>query len=89
MDQFTNRPNYGCFLPKVDPPHQQVLVSSPKEVTATNDLSSLHSDVTAGKNKRKKKSYWRSFKKKYQKEKETSKKRLLLSTRKMMTNRKT
>ena len=42
MDQFTNRPNYGCFLPKVDPPHQQVLVISPKEVTATNDSSSLH-----------------------------------------------
>ena len=30
--KFTNRPNYGYYSPKVDPPHQQVLVSNPKEV---------------------------------------------------------
>ena len=45
--KFTNRPNYGYYSPKVDPPHQQVLISSPKEVVAANDLSSLHRNVTA------------------------------------------
>ena len=30
--KFTNLPNYGYYSPKVDLPHQQVLVSSPKEV---------------------------------------------------------
>ena len=44
--KFTNRPNYGYYSPKVDPPHQQVLVSSPKEVVAANDSSSLHRNVT-------------------------------------------
>ena len=55
--KFTNRPSYGYYSPKVDPPHQQVLVSNPKEVVAANDLSNLHRNVTTRKNKRKKKSY--------------------------------
>ena len=54
---FTNRPNYGYYSPKVDPPHKQVLVCSPKEAVAANDSLSLHRNVTARKNKRKRKSY--------------------------------
>ena len=45
--KFINGPNYGYYSPKVDPPHKQVLVSSPKEVVAANDSSSLHRNVTA------------------------------------------
>ena len=44
--KFTNHRNYGYYSPKVDPPHQHVLVSSPKEVVAANDSSSLHRNVT-------------------------------------------
>ena len=55
--KFANRPNYGYYSPKVDPPRQQFLVSSPKEVVVANDSSSLHRNVTARKNRRKKKSY--------------------------------
>ena len=55
--KFTNRPNYGYSSPIVDPPHQQVLVSSLKEVVAVNDSSSLHRNVTIRKEKRQRKSY--------------------------------
>ena len=55
--KFTNRPNYGYYSPKVDTPHQEVLVSSPKEEVAANDSSSLHRKITDLKNKRKRKSY--------------------------------
>ena len=55
--KFTNLPNYGYYSPKVDLLHQQVLVSSPKEVVVANDSSNLHRNVTARKNKRKTKSY--------------------------------
>ena len=60
--KFTNCPNYGYYSPKVDPPDQQFLVSSPKEVIAANDSSSLYRNVTARKNKRKKKVTQRSLK---------------------------
>ena len=60
--KFTNCPNYRYYSPKVDPPHQQFLVSSPKEVIAANDSSSLYRNVTARKNKRKKKVTQRSLK---------------------------
>ena len=53
--KFTYRPNYGYYSPIVDPPHQQVLVSSPKEVVAVNDSSSLHRNVTVRKDKRQRK----------------------------------
>ena len=35
--KFTNRPNYGYYSPKLDPPYQQLLVSGPKEAVAAND----------------------------------------------------
>ena len=35
--KFTNRLNYGYYSPKCDPPHQQVLVSSPEEVVEASD----------------------------------------------------
>ena len=74
--KFTNRPNCGYYSPKIDPPHQQILVSSPKEVAVANDSSSLHRNVTARKNKEREKVTRRSLKKKYRKKKETGKKRL-------------
>ena len=56
--KFTNHPNYGYYSPKGDPPHQQVLVSSPEDSSpVANDSSSLHRNVTVCKNKRKRKSY--------------------------------
>ena len=55
--KFTNHPNYGYYLPKGDPPHQKVLVSSPEEVVEANDSSSLHRNVIVRKNKRKRRSY--------------------------------
>ena len=57
MEEVHQPSDQGYYSPKVDPPHQQVLVSSPKEVIAANDSSSLHRNVTAHKNKRKKESY--------------------------------
>ena len=67
--KFTNRPNCGYYSPKIDPPHQQILVSSPKEVAVANDSSSLHRNVTARKNKRKRKSYAEIVKEKISKKK--------------------
>ena len=57
MEEVHQTSKLWVLSPKVDPPHQQVLVSSPKEVIAANDSSSLHRNVTARKNKRKQKSY--------------------------------
>ena len=57
MEEVHQPSDYGYYLPKIDPPHQQVLVSSPEEVIAANDSSSLRRTVTARKNKRKKESY--------------------------------
>ena len=47
--KFSNHSNYGYYSLKGDPPHQQVLVSSPEEVVTTNDSSSLHRNVTVRK----------------------------------------
>ena len=62
--KFTNCPNYGYYPPKVDPPHQQLLASDPKQLVAANDLSSLHRNTTVCKNKRKRKSYTETVKEK-------------------------
>ena len=86
--KFTNRPNYGYYSPKVDPPHQQVLASSPKEVIAAKIHQAYIEMLQPARIKERKKVTQRSLKTKYRKEKET-KKRLLLSTIKMMRNRKT
>ena len=57
MEEVHQTSKLWVLSPKVDPPHQQVLVSSPKEVIAANDSSSLHGNVTVRKNKRNRKSY--------------------------------
>ena len=44
--KFIKRPNYVYYSPKFDPPHQQLLVSSPNEVGATNDSPSQHRNVS-------------------------------------------
>ena len=79
---FTNRPNYGYYSPKVDPQHQQVLVCSPKEAVATNDSLSLHRNVTARKNKRKRKSYPEIVKEKISERKGDKQKALALEYKK-------
>ena len=76
--KFTYRPNYGYYSPIVDPPHQQVLVSSPKEVVAVNDSSSLHRNVTVRKDKRQRKSYAEIVKEKIPERKEDKKKTLAI-----------
>ena len=89
MEEVHQPSKLWYYSPKGNPPQQQVLVSYPEEIVAASDSSSLHRNVTVRKNKRKRKSYAEMLKKIYRKEKETSNKPLLLSTRKMMTNRKT
>ena len=42
--KVTNCSNYDYYSPKVDPPHQQVLVSIPREVVVVNDSSLLRND---------------------------------------------
>ena len=86
--KFANRPNYGYYSPKVDPPHQQFLVSSPKEVVVANDSSSLRRNVAARKNKRKKKSYAEIVTEKISERKGDKQNALPIEYRKMMRNRK-
>ena len=80
--KFTNHPNYGYYSPKGDPPHQQVLVSSPEEVVAANDSSNLHRNVTARKNKRKRKSYAEVVKEKISERKGDKEKTLAIEYKK-------
>ena len=75
--KFTNHPNCGYDSLRVDPPHQQFLVSSPKEVVAANDSSSLHRNVTAvRKNKWKRKTYADIIKEKISERREDKQKAL-------------
>ena len=69
--KFNNRPNYGYYSPKVDPSHQQFLVTGPNEAVAVSVLN-LHRNVTVRKKKREKEKVTRrSLKKRYRKEKKT------------------
>ena len=69
--KFTNRPNYGYYSPKLDPPHQQLLVSGPKEAVAANDQ--IYTEILVCKDKRKRKVTRRSLKKIYRKERRQAK----------------
>ena len=80
--KFTNRPNYGYYSRKGDPPHQQVLVSKPEEAVEANDSSSLHRNVTVRKNKRKKKSYAEIVKEKISEKKGDKQKALAIEYKK-------
>ena len=71
LKKFTNRPNYGYYSPKLDPPHQQLLVSGPKEAVAANDQ--IYTEILVCKDKRKRKVTRRSLKKIYRKERRQAK----------------
>ena len=90
MEEVHQTSKLWVLSPKVVPPHQQVLVSSPKEVIAANDSSSLHGNVTVRKNKRNRKSYAEIVKEKISERKGDKQKTLAVEyKKKMMTNRKT
>ena len=81
-EKFTNRSSYGYYSPIVDLPHQQLLVSSPKEIVAANDSSSLYRNVTVRKNKRKRKSYAEIVKEKISERKGDKQKTLAIEYKK-------
>ena len=78
-----NQPSkFGYDSLTVDPPYQEFLVSSPKEVVAANDSSSLHRNVTVRKNKRNRKIYADIIKDKILEKKEDKQKTLVIECKK-------
>ena len=82
MEEVHQPSKLWYYLPKGNPPQQQVLVSCPEEVVAASDSSSLHRNVTVRKNKRKRQSYTEIVKEKISERKGDKQKTLAIEYKK-------